>query len=114
MYCFFVDNFYIFFFKQKAAYEMGISDWSSDVCSSDLGRATGCRLFTTSSTRRHPSRRHRHARAPLPLASPLATNFGCDPDLCPGHGAMPPKAGRGQPVTDTEVEVGSRLFFSSP
>src|SRR3546814_10908814 len=28
-----------FFFKQKTAYEMRISDWSSDVCSSDLGRA---------------------------------------------------------------------------
>src|SRR3546814_6439261 len=26
----------IFFFKQKTAYEMRISDWSSDVCSSDL------------------------------------------------------------------------------
>src|SRR3546814_5212413 len=25
-----------FFFKQKTAYELGISDWSSDVCSSDL------------------------------------------------------------------------------
>src|SRR3546814_9661690 len=29
---------YIFFFKQKTAYEMRISDWSSDVCSSDLRR----------------------------------------------------------------------------
>src|SRR3546814_15016480 len=28
---------FIFFFKQKTAYEMRISDWSSDVCSSDLG-----------------------------------------------------------------------------
>src|SRR3546814_12332773 len=28
-----------FFFKQKTAYEMRISDWSSDVCSSDLKRA---------------------------------------------------------------------------
>src|SRR3546814_9671740 len=27
---------YFFFFKQKTAYEMRISDWSSDVCSSDL------------------------------------------------------------------------------
>src|SRR3546814_1681498 len=27
----------LFFFKQKTAYEMRISDWSSDVCSSDLG-----------------------------------------------------------------------------
>src|SRR3546814_1861240 len=30
---------YIFFFKQKTAYEMRISDWSSDVCSSDLDDA---------------------------------------------------------------------------
>src|SRR3546814_6033557 len=30
---------YFFFFKQKTAYEMRISDWSSDVCSSDLGHA---------------------------------------------------------------------------
>src|SRR3546814_368092 len=29
---------FFFFFKQKTAYEMRISDWSSDVCSSDLGR----------------------------------------------------------------------------
>src|SRR3546814_15333837 len=28
--------FILFFFKQKTAYEMRISDWSSDVCSSDL------------------------------------------------------------------------------
>src|SRR3546814_2665830 len=30
-----------FFFKQNAAYEMRISDWSSDVCSSDLSDAAG-------------------------------------------------------------------------
>src|SRR3546814_4408996 len=43
---------FIFFFKQKTAYDMRISDWSSDVCSSDLfeylgevlnlSRAAGC------------------------------------------------------------------------
>src|SRR3546814_5541477 len=37
---------YFFFFKQKTAYEMRISDWSSDVCSSDLlgfgARDLGC------------------------------------------------------------------------
>src|SRR3546814_2466945 len=41
-YCFF------FFFKQKTAYEMRISDWSSDVCSSDLiqriAQKTRCRV----------------------------------------------------------------------
>src|SRR3546814_1985173 len=34
--CFLTVSF--FFSKQKAAYELRISDWSSDVCSSDLGR----------------------------------------------------------------------------
>src|SRR3546814_855089 len=33
--------FCFFFFKQKTAYEMRISDWSSDVCSSDLRLKTG-------------------------------------------------------------------------
>src|SRR3546814_8193257 len=31
-----ISIFWFFFFKQKTAYEMRISDWSSDVCSSDL------------------------------------------------------------------------------
>src|SRR3546814_6334609 len=31
-----VSSFIVFFFKQKTAYELRISDWSSDVCSSDL------------------------------------------------------------------------------
>src|SRR3546814_15883573 len=38
-----------FFFKQKTAYEMRISDWSSDVCSSDLAsidRLNGLTLFS--------------------------------------------------------------------
>src|SRR3546814_10337440 len=34
-FCFYVLLLF-FFFKQKTAYEMRISDWSSDVCSSDL------------------------------------------------------------------------------
>src|SRR3546814_12083846 len=47
-----------FFFKQKTAYEMRISDWSSDVCSSDLGHtltatagaAPGTPVFTVTIT----------------------------------------------------------------
>src|SRR3546814_4533116 len=34
--------FFFFFFKQKTAYEWRISDWSSDVCSSDLDKDTSC------------------------------------------------------------------------
>src|SRR3546814_7195701 len=37
--------FCCFFFKQKTAYEMRISDWSSDVCSSDLTRGDAAFLF---------------------------------------------------------------------
>src|SRR3546814_8248319 len=35
-----IDVCVFFFFKQKTAYELRISDWSSDVCSSDLGVPT--------------------------------------------------------------------------
>src|SRR3546814_15727638 len=37
-----LDVCWFFFFKQKTAYEMRISDWSSDVCSSDLKDAAIC------------------------------------------------------------------------
>src|SRR3546814_4441494 len=45
-----------FFFKQKTAYEMRISDWSSDVCSSDL--------------RRRVARHHDRRPDPQPLRRP--------------------------------------------
>src|SRR3546814_16231539 len=44
-----------FFFKQKTAYEMRISDWSSDVCSSDLVTARDTRLGPEDITRDIPN-----------------------------------------------------------
>src|SRR3546814_1024415 len=47
--------YFFFFFKQKTAYEMRISDWSSDVCSSDLGataRTLSCCARTSPRTAR--------------------------------------------------------------
>src|SRR3546814_20744702 len=41
---YYVMFFDVFFFKQKTAYEMRISDWSSDVCSSDLSTRAANRL----------------------------------------------------------------------
>src|SRR3546814_1667611 len=91
-YCLFViDDYllYFFFFKQKTAYEMRISDWSSDVCSSDLGAAQAAavlhlgRPVAAARTRRHgpgacrarrpaagadPCRRFRRPRAGRPAA----------------------------------------------
>src|SRR3546814_5540649 len=45
-----------FFFKQKTAYEMRISDWSSDVCSSDLDFGTIFYMQVVSSVERGPNR----------------------------------------------------------
>src|SRR3546814_5063614 len=59
--------FFIFFFKQKTAYEMRISDWSSDVCSSDLSSLQrASRPSLTGPTR---SRRPPRAAAPAAPAS---------------------------------------------
>src|SRR3546814_1108178 len=44
--CFLILVF--FFFKQKTAYEMRISDWSSDVCSSDLASSSSTPSTNTS------------------------------------------------------------------
>src|SRR3546814_1682751 len=41
--------FFVFFFKQKTAYEMRISDWSSDVCSSDLPQVAPVVFFNLQS-----------------------------------------------------------------
>src|SRR3546814_3475024 len=42
-----VGDFFVFFVKQKTAYGVRISDWSSDVCSSDLDQldAVACRIL---------------------------------------------------------------------
>src|SRR3546814_3923060 len=50
-----------FFFKQKTAYEMRISDWSSDVCSSDLTSPAGDAMARSDRTR---DRSARDAAAP--------------------------------------------------
>src|SRR3546814_8741001 len=52
-----------FFFKQKTAYEMRISDWSSDVCSSDLRPGGLDRGLVDAFDHRDPSRRFVRLRA---------------------------------------------------
>src|SRR3546814_1682888 len=67
---------FFFFFKQKTAYEMRISDWSSDVCSSDLSlhrRRIG--LSDRRTRQSHPD----DARLRDPPCGPLvgSTGSGC-------------------------------------
>src|SRR3546814_6262179 len=98
---------FFFFFKQKTAYEMRISDWSSDVCSSDLpdplrpsvrlqraGRPTGgarrrhCAhgidrpLHGAASSFRGAGERQCHQSPPLPGGAQ-----GCPPDPADRDGA---------------------------
>src|SRR3546814_10296113 len=68
-----------FFFKQKTAYEMRISDWSSDVCSSDLVFFRVIPEMTSQSI--HSSITHSSEKAPtipvqpmLPLPQQLETS----------------------------------------
>src|SRR3546814_447058 len=49
-----------FFFKQKTAYEMRISDWSSDVCSSDLAEASAVPAWRFNSSS-HPEKHGGHS-----------------------------------------------------
>src|SRR3546814_12767943 len=85
---------FVFFFKQKTAYEMRICDWSSDVCSSDLSsvsrspaawavkaaRAVTPRLHLPAAPGPAVSRR----RAPRPSPEPAAM---ADPDAGEGPAA---------------------------
>src|SRR3546814_16377025 len=77
---------FFFFFKQNTAYEMRISDWSSDVCSSDLPPAwRGVRLGVrerwsrAESARRGPVYLQRHR--PDPECGDRGIRFG----VCPGN-----------------------------
>src|SRR3546814_2681250 len=63
----------VFFFKQKTAYEMRISDWSSDVCSSDLS----CRRCRRGggADRTRPRHLVRRRLGPMPTATGAFWDF---------------------------------------
>src|SRR3546814_13514604 len=68
--------FLFFFFKQKTAYEMRISDWSSDVCSSDLvdveqlaDGLVGCTDDVLVEQAHDQPARRRGLDVPIPIAS---------------------------------------------
>src|SRR3546814_5931057 len=65
----------IFCFKQKTAYEMRISDWSSDVCSSDLGRGVDRGVVAAAAGT--------VADAAVARVRTLAGGLGINTDRCP-------------------------------
>src|SRR3546814_16880569 len=101
---------FFFFFKQKTAYEMRISDWSSDVCSSDLDlRLPGAALRRAcgelSADRGRPrARPPAAAPAPLPQQAVRAEHRPRAPAPDP-PGAAPGLALR--EAGDLQAEIGS-------
>src|SRR3546814_1154934 len=89
-----IYSVYFFFFKQKTAYEMRISDWSSNVCSSDLfcapliGRVVRC--------------------PPLPAPAGLATGLAAS--LASGLADSPPSRRQADkcafPPQNRRIEIG--------
>src|SRR3546814_1570587 len=72
-----------FFFKQKTAYEMRISDWSSDVCSSDLDACDGA----PEGFKHAPvnSRGNPEVRFALEVYLEDCTGCGICVEVCPAH-----------------------------
>src|SRR3546814_8728339 len=70
-----------FFFKQKTAYEMRISDWSSDVCSSDLPPRAHPRIYRPRQGQGRP---------------------------VPADGLWPPRLQKLRPARDRDAENGAR------
>src|SRR3546814_21037466 len=100
-----------FCFKQKTAYEMRISDWSSDVCSSNLTAFP----FSTWIGQAPPShapdwgRSHRRARkSPLPNEGPpIAAQLRLRQSAHPHRGDLPPAA-------SNKCPAGTRLCGVEP
>src|SRR3546814_9151274 len=83
---------FVFFFKQKTAYEMRISDWSSDVCSSDLVADVAHHLvdakdFLDDEDARSPLGRSLACGRLGQIAGEAAAVMGLDVDAA-GHGIL--------------------------
>src|SRR3546814_6274349 len=66
MLSFLLGSSFLFFFKQKTAYEMRISDWSSDVCSSDLTAAIAAEPYPVVHSSSWPAQSGRAGGEPTP------------------------------------------------
>src|SRR3546814_5615861 len=74
-----------FFFKQKTAYEMRISDWSSDVCSSDLAEREIAEPRLAFSRRVKPGAQHQETAANIVV---IARHFHTAIESGPGFAVI--------------------------
>src|SRR3546814_6187652 len=107
----YVRVFYVvlFFFKQKTAYEMRISDWSSDVCSSDLPPRVlrGTRRRRRRGRRVAPSRAHGGTGPSTPRGSPRAALHPATAAVLRGRS----EARRVGNELSVRVDLGGRRFI---
>src|SRR3546814_554731 len=110
---------FFFFFKQKTAYEMRISDWSSDVCSSDLEQGA-CRQSAADRDRCNRARlkqvdaldirrggpKHLQRRDPVALQGEIGGNAVADAD--PGDDQRGQPDQREELAHSLEEPVGAR------
>src|SRR3546814_4365159 len=105
---------FFFFFKQKTAYEMRISDWSSDVCAADLTADGGPRKSPISWCSASPAKRVLFRLASLPLTT-LSTagkrGLSASPPGRSGSGSRPAMLSRW--TCRTKVSMRSRCLSSA-
>src|SRR3546814_7671533 len=91
----------VLFFKQKTAYEMRISDWSSDVCSSDLAT-------------RANNRKTLHWRRRLHQSRPIGDGSACDAaSVIMRHPATPAPCGKGLAATSVTATADPGLLHGA-
>src|SRR3546814_3259032 len=93
----------VFFFKQKTAYEMRISDWSSDVCSSDLPPGATRTLTISGSV-------NASAGATVVNSAEISASSAPDSDSTPGNGG----AGEDDQANASFTVSGSRMAGAPP
>src|SRR3546814_3931812 len=103
---------FVFFFKQKTAYEMRISAWSSDVCSSDLWR----RDWTAARRRERPpaGARWRGPWRPAGAARRKAGAAGAEEDPAARESAPPRRPADRSPTAACRQSSGHRPCCRKP
>src|SRR3546814_12154000 len=107
---------FVFFFKQKTAYEMRISDWSSDVCSSDLlrispGIEAPCAPLRSSAARELPAHHHRCGDKAAPRSKPLPLSQVL---RCGRRGRPTRRQGRLRPPQQKSKAAPERAYVPTP
>src|SRR3546814_7552085 len=110
--CYILLVFVFFFcFKQKTAYEMRISDWSSDVCSSDLY----ARRMRSTAPKLKQHKKWPENRSQMHLPSPATRNKDMTPASSPQqNGTIRRRAKRNCRLIANPIQIANKNSASAP